>query len=203
MPERRPQRKPHPKAAPLAHDPQDASSASAATRAVAELSEAWATLTPNGRKARYGVTYIRSICAQAGVGFHENSPDEDVLAVDCDIKFPIGIVSAQVKCTSQLTIQGNTASWPVKKEWVDKWQQNCLPVYFVIVMVPASASDWIEHDPAKGTFQRTAAFWRRIRSDERIGARIAIPKDQRFQASTLGLWYSDFLATFGPPGGKP
>src|SRR2546423_1799545 len=92
----------------------DGSSAKAATEAMAALSGAWTTLTPEGRKARYGVAYIRSICAQAGVNLQEMSPDEDVLVVDCDIKFPRGNVSAQIKCTGGLTIRGRSASWPVK-----------------------------------------------------------------------------------------
>ena len=167
------------------------------------MSEAWATLTPDGRKARYGVTYVRSICAQAGVNLQEMSPDEDVLAVDCDIKFPRGIVSAQVKCTSGLKIGGRSASWPVKDEWVRKWQANLLPVYFIIVIVPGEAAEWIKHDPIEGTFHRTAAYWRRIHRDEEIGKRISVPKSQRFQESTLNLWYSDLLAIFNPAGGKP
>jgi len=60
----------------------DRSTVDAATEAVAKLLEAWATLTPDRRKARYGVAYVRSICAQAGVNLQEMSRDEDVLAVD-------------------------------------------------------------------------------------------------------------------------
>jgi hypothetical protein len=47
------------------------------------LSVPCATLPDTGRRARYGVAYLRTICAQAGVGVKETSPDEDVLAVDC------------------------------------------------------------------------------------------------------------------------
>jgi hypothetical protein len=187
--------------APVARD---ASSAKAATEAMAALSGAWTTLTPDGRKARYGVSYVRSICAQAGVSFNETSPDEDVLAVDCDITFRAGAkVSVQVKCTSGFKITGRSISWPVKTEWVKKWQERWLPVYLVIVIVPIDAAAWIKHDPAEGTFHQTAAFWRRIRQDERIGARISIPKNQRLQESTLALWHSDFLETFNPAGGAP
>jgi hypothetical protein len=174
----------------------------AATEALARLSEAWATLTLNGRKARYGVSYVRSICAQAGAGFRENEPDEDVLAVDCDIKFAEGNVSAQVKCTSGRTIRGRSASWPVKPEWVKHWQQAVLPVYFVLVIVPGEIGEWIKHDPDEGTFHQTAAYWRRICRDEQIGSSISLPKDQRLQASTLGLWHSDLLDVFNPGGGR-
>lgn len=175
----------------------------AATEAIAKLSEAWTTLTPDGRKARYGVAYVRSICAQAGVSLQEMSPDEDVLAVDCDITFRAGAhVSVQVKCTSGFKISGRSISWPVKTEWVKKWQERWLPVYFVTVIVPIDAAEWIKHDPAEGTFHHTAAFWRRIRRDEHIGTRISIPKSQRLQSSTLALWHSDFLETFNSAGGK-
>jgi hypothetical protein len=165
------------------------------------LSVAWATLSVNARKARYGVAYVRSICAQAGVTLNETSADEDVLAVDCDIKFVAGSVGVQVKCTSGLTIGGRSASWPTKQEWVRKWQDSRLPVYLVLVIVPPDAQNWIEHPPG-GTFHLTAAFWRRIRPDETIGSRINIPKDQRFEASTLGQWHSDLIEGFAPTGSR-
>lgn len=57
-------------------------------------------LSVSARKARYGVAYLRSVCAQAGVGLSETSADEDVLAIDCDVKFAEGVVGVQVKCTS-------------------------------------------------------------------------------------------------------
>jgi hypothetical protein len=189
--------------APVASATEDASSAKAATDALAALSEAWATLTLDGRKARYGVAYVRSICAQAGVPCHENMPDEDVLAVDCDIKIAGVTVTAQVKCTSTLTIRGRSISWPVKTEWVKKWQDAWLPVYFILVIVPADSADWIDHDRVKGTFHRTAAYWRRIRPDQQIGTRISIPKEQRLQVATLDLWYADLLETFNAIGGRP
>jgi len=50
--------------AAVASATEDASSANAATDDLAALSEAWATLTSDVRKARYGVAYVRSICAQ-------------------------------------------------------------------------------------------------------------------------------------------
>jgi len=121
--------------------------------------------------------------------------------VDGEIGFAEARVSVQVKCTSTRKIRGRSISWPVKTEWVNNWQQCRLPVYFVIVIVPAEPAAWIEHDPADGTFHRTAAYWRRIRRDERIGSRISIPKGQRLQASTLGLWHSDLLEIFNPSGG--
>lgn len=175
--------------------PEDASVTTA--KAATKLPEAWADLTLDGKKARYGVSYVRTICAQGGLIFSENSPDEDVLAVDCDIKMAGASVSAQVKCTSTRTITGRSVSWPVKPEWVNKWQRARLPVYFILVVVPAESADWIEHDPVKGTFHRTAAYWRRILRDEQIGTRISISKKQRLQVSTLDLWCLDLIEDLG------
>ena len=62
------------------------------------------------RKARYGVSYIRNLCAQAGLRFGETEQDEDVLAVDCEIKYREANVGVQVKCTSSLKIVGRSAS---------------------------------------------------------------------------------------------
>jgi hypothetical protein len=97
-------------------------------------------------KARYGLAYLRSICSQAGVGFTETSPDEDVYAVDADVKFPEGTVSIQVKCTGGFRIGGKSASWKIEPEWRDKWNRSKIPVYFVLVMLdPDSRPDWVTH----------------------------------------------------------
>jgi Domain of unknown function (DUF4365) len=173
-----------------------------AAAGVPALSAAWSTLSLNGQKARYGVAYVRSICAQAGVGLDETSPDEDVLAADCAVRFAVANVSVQVKCTSGLTIRGRSASWPIRREWAKKWQESWLPVYFVLVIAPDDADEWIDQRD-DGTFHRTAAFWRRIRRDESLGSRIDIPKSHRLQASTLGLWHADLMEIFTPAGSGP
>src|SRR3954447_7261777 len=94
---------------------------------VAPLSVPTCTLSPNGQRARYGVSYVRNICAQAGFGLNETSPDEDVLATDCDVVFMEANVRVQVKCTSGLTLGGKTKSWQLKSAWLRKWEQSLLP----------------------------------------------------------------------------
>jgi hypothetical protein len=58
------------------------------------------TFTDNARKARYGVAYFRTICAQAGVSFTETSADEDNMAVDGLVSFARSSSRVQLKCTS-------------------------------------------------------------------------------------------------------
>jgi Domain of unknown function (DUF4365) len=160
------------------------------------VSAATAILRPNACQSRYGVAYLRSVCAQAGVGLNETSPDEDVLATDCDVQFREGNVRVQVKCTSGYDIAGRSASWPVKDHWLRAWGSAKLPVYLLLVIVPKTISDWVEHQE-EGTFHRTAAFWRRLRMEE-IGSRLHIPKTQRFSESTLMQWHADLLTVFVP-----
>jgi hypothetical protein len=156
------------------------------------------TLSPNGQKARYGVSYVRNVCAQAGFGLSETPPDEDVLATDCDIQFAEGNVRVQVKCTSGLSLGGKTKSWRLKPEWLRKWDKSLLPVYFVLVVVPSKEPSWLEHRP-DGTMHRTAAFWQRVRT-EQLGNSISISKAQRLTAATLISWHRDLLAVFQPRG---
>jgi hypothetical protein len=92
-------------------------------------------LSDNACKARYGVTYLRALCNQAGLPPTETSPDEDALAIDCMIAFPMGVILAQVKCTSQFKLRGKTASWPIKLHWQKNWEQLRHPVYFVMVII--------------------------------------------------------------------
>lgn len=158
------------------------------------LSGSCAFLDSNRRKARYGVTYVRNLCAQAGVGFEETSPDEDVLAVDCEVKFVEASVRVQVKCTSSLKATGRSASWPVEEGWLRKWADSRLPVYIVVVMVSPESDSWIEHR-RKDTLHNTAAFW--VRVDGLTDAkRVRIPKANRLQSSTFTLWRNEMLAGF-------
>lgn len=156
----------------------------------------WSTLSPNGQRARYGVSYLRNICAQAGVGCVETSPDEDVLAVDCEVVFAEGIVRVQVKCTSSFTLASKTKYWKLKAEWLGKWGQSLLPVYFVIVVVPKSEASWLAH-PLDGTMHMTAAFWRRVPLSFAAKS-LSIPKTQRLTATTIATWHIDMLAAFSP-----
>jgi hypothetical protein len=162
------------------------------------LSAPSCTLSPNGQRARYGVSYVRNVCAQAGFGLNETSPDEDVLATDCDILFAEGNVRVQVKCTSGSSLGGKTKSWRLKPEWLRKWDQCHLPVYFILVVVPSKEPSWLEHR-ADGTLHRTAGFWQRVRT-EQLGKSISIPRTQRLTASTLPSWHRDLLAVFQPGG---
>lgn len=177
--------------------PRDAAGRTGAQPTVT-LSQALRTLDPNGQKARYGLSYLRAICAQAGVGMDENSPDEDVLATDCTIKFREGYVCVQVKCTSTLKVKGRSASWPLDEGWVRKWEDCLLPVYFVLVIVPDDSGAWLDHRPGD-TVHRAAAFWCRIRPDQ-LGSRINVPKSQRLTAATLERWHADLIDVFTPGG---
>ena len=154
----------------------------------------FSTLDENQRKARYGVTYLRNVCAQAGVGFEETPPGEDVLAVDCEVKFAESSVRVQVKCTSRLTIKGLTKSVDLDKVWRLKWSQSIIPVYILIVIVPTNSSTWLEHTD-EGTMHKTAAFWARV-DFGMVKRSIKIPKSQRLTADTMKVWHEDLLAPF-------
>lgn len=162
--------------------------------AAPNVSEGPGTLDSNRRKARYGVAYLRSICSQAGVPMQENSPDEDVLAVDCDVKFAEGPVLVQLKCTSRLTLAGRRASVALRPEWCTKWSRQRVPVYLVLVIVPKDVGVWLAHQ-AVGTFHATAAYWVRVHGDE--GASVHVPKKQRLTAETFAQWHQELLACFG------
>ena len=152
------------------------------------------TLSASGQKARYGISYLRNICAHAGVGLTETSPDEDVLAVDCDVSFPAASVRVQVKCTSSFKIGGYSASWSIKPQWREKWQDSAVPVYFVIVIVPSKLPLWLDHNSG-GTFHHTAAFWSKIDASK-LGTTISVPKSNRLTMATLPEWNNDLLACF-------
>jgi hypothetical protein len=129
---------------------------------------------------------------------NEWAGDEDVLAVDCSIEFAEAAVRVQVKCTSQFTVAGRSASWPLEEGWVRSWSKHAVPVYFVLVIVGPDIPTWLHHHE-NGTSHHAAAFWRRLPPPE--GAtRLSVPKEQRLTADTLDQWRQDLLASFTPGG---
>lgn len=154
------------------------------------------TLSSTGSKARFGVAYVRAVCSQAGVGFSETSPDEDVLAVDGQVDFAISPARVQIKCTGRFRIPGRkTASWQAEESWLGKWRRSMIPVYFVLVVVdPDDQLEWLHHQD-NGTLHRAAAFWVRVdRLPDR--SRITVPRDQRLTADTLPLWAAEVAECF-------
>lgn len=153
-------------------------------------------------KSRFGVAYVRAVCSQAGVGFQETSPDEDVLAVDGSVDFEIAPARVQVKCSGQSRLKGgSTATWPIRESWRQRWQRSGVPVYFVLVIVdPDDQVSWLHHQD-KATLHRAAAFWVRLDTLP-DGQNIAVPKAQRLTADTLRSWAEDVRASFdGSAGG--
>ncbi|MEU6971387.1 DUF4365 domain-containing protein [Kitasatospora aureofaciens] len=155
------------------------------------------TLSQNGAKGRYGVSYVRSIVSQAGVGFTETSPDEDVLAVDATVDFALAPARIQIKCTAGFSIAGKSATWQSELYWREQWSQSLLPVYFVLVILDVDdRPQWIHHHET-GTDHRAAAFWVRVNQTE-TGDKIRIPKSQRLTADVLRLWHQEVEACFTP-----
>jgi hypothetical protein len=147
-------------------------------------------LPENQVKARYGVSYVRAICSQAGVGFKEWDPDEDFLAIDADVRFRRGSVSVQVKCTSRFKIRGHSATWPAEVSWRNAWTDCYNPVYFVLVIIDLpDPGGWLIHTD-DGTLHRAAAFWVRV-DNLSESSDIKIPKHQRLTTTTLIQWAAD------------
>jgi hypothetical protein len=155
-----------------------------------------ATLSQNGRKARYGVAYLRSIFSQAGVGFTETSIDEDVSAIDGTVNFHEFDTRIQVKCTSTLKLSGRSISWKLDQLWREKWSRNHNPTYFVLVIIDTDKQiDWVTHH-VDGTRHKSGAFWVRV---DNIGdaKSIKIPKVNRFTLDTVSEWHVECLANVG------
>lgn len=151
------------------------------------------------QKARYGISYLRNICAQSGVPLTETEPDEDVMAVDCSVNFYEADVRVQVKCTSQYELANDrNLRWPIEEGWIRKWDRSFLPVYFVLVIVPEDSHTWLDH-PDDGTMHLTAAYWRRIEPDQLVSS-ISILRTQRLTVDTMKVWHTDLMSVCYPDG---
>ena len=76
------------------------------------LESAHVNFTDNGRRARYGAAYMRSLCAHAGALFTESSIDEDIMAIDGAVDFARMPVRVQIKCTSKFSVPGGKFTLP-------------------------------------------------------------------------------------------
>lgn len=151
-------------------------------------------LTLPVRKGRYGVAYLRAVCAQAGVGLNETAPDEDVYAIDCDLKYGPLTLPVQVKCTAQHTLPPEKAPWlDVHSDWAEKWDASVLPVHLVLVVVQVDPKSWLEHQD-DGTWHPSAAYWIKWVKGHR--GRTWFPVEQRVDAATVTGWYESAMAGF-------
>ncbi|MEJ7648686.1 MAG: DUF4365 domain-containing protein [Nakamurella sp.] len=159
------------------------------------LSPMMSTLELNGAKARYGVSYLESICSAAGVPITESRPDADVRAIDCQVEFPEGNVYVQVKCSAQrISPKAETIRWALDERWIEKWARFADPVYFLIVHIRRSPV-WIDHQAAS-TVHYAQALWERVDAS-RLDKAIRVPVANQFTAATLPLWHADLLAGHG------
>lgn len=141
----------------------------------------------DGAKSRYSQAYLSSICSQSGHTLQEGRQDEDCWAVDTTVDLTAASVLVQLKCTSspKATRKGDYRI-PLKQHWVDSWSSKMVPVYVMLVVVPPGQDEWIEQGDGQ-TVHRTHAYWERFDPKAHTKS-IVLPKNQRFQASTLTTW---------------
>lgn len=142
--------------------------------------------TDSGRKGRYGVAYLRSLAAHAGIGFKENSPDEDVDAIDVSLSFGRASAEVQVKCSAQWKVGLGGATLDLEPLWIRKWADSYHPVYVVLVKVPSVVDDWITVKTAT-TLHHAVAFGKRF--DPNVHTRtMKFTKGDRLTSETLYDW---------------
>lgn len=152
----------------------------------------------NSQKGRYGVAYLRNICAQSGYGMSETSPGEDAMAIDCKIECYSGDIRVQVKCTEKdFTSQLDHLSMPVEDGWKEKWSAyGIYPAYFLVVRVPRGCDNWIVQNGDHTTLHQTAAYWTKI-DVASIGSSIKVSKSKRFTSETVSAWENELLRLNG------
>lgn len=144
---------------------------------------------------RFGVMYVRSILAQAGVVHSEVAGGEDHLAVDLALLFPVGPVTVQVKTGTKRPNKDGSISVPTTGEWRDKWRQAKTPVYLIYVRLEKRPpAHWIEHAELRTTVHARAQW---VRVNSLSVASVKVPVSNRLTATTLDGWVDDFERAFG------
>ena len=169
--------------------------ASPTTGAVTRLhASANTNFTDNGRRGRYGAAYLRGLAAHAGVGLTENSPDEDVDALDVTLRFARASVEVQIKCTSAFQVGNRNATLFLEEAWVRKWADRLSPIYVVLVKVPSLIDEWIEPRPA-ATTHKAVAFGLRFDA-KRHKQSMKFSRADRLTSETLYEWRDEVYAHY-------
>ncbi|NYI75877.1 DUF4365 domain-containing protein [Nocardioides panzhihuensis] len=150
----------------------------------------------NRRRGRYGVAFVRSLCAQAGVGFFETPADEDTDAIDAMIKFTRGSVPVQVKCTGQFKVGEGNATLDLDPGWVAKWSAEHIAPYVILVKVPSAVPDWLDHGAGDRTLHRALALATRF-DPAHHRTSITFTRADRMSTETLYRWSDDLDAFYG------
>lgn len=142
---------------------------------------------------RFGVTYVRKVCAQAHVGFSENDPDEDVLAVDGAIALAPALTRVQVKTSTHYSLRANqgTISLKITPAWREKWRVNLHPAYLILVLLERNIGNWFRYGNTD-TLAGAYALWTRIDNLPASATHVYLNRTQRFTAQTVRDW-SDYL----------
>lgn len=149
-------------------------------------------------QARYGMSYLESVCAHYGVPCLPTPADADVMAIDATIPFADSDTRIQVKCTTrQFTERDPHISWPVTDAWVEQWRRNKNATYLVLVVVPQDLSQWVDYTADLATLHHTAAYWAQVNNLPEGARSVRVPKHNRFTALTLRDWSQNLGGGYG------
>lgn len=153
-------------------------------------------LDSNHAKSRYSLSYLFSVCAQAGRTATETRQDEDVHAVDAWVKLAGATVYVQLKCTEAPNRTATGIRVDFEDGWIEKWREEKLPVYIVLVVVPPGQTDWIEHLEDESTLHKAVAYWGRF-DPESSKKSITLSLTDRLTLDTMDRWQQDVDDVFG------
>lgn len=151
------------------------------------------TLWATARTGRFGVAYVRSVVASAGVGFDETTADEDVLAVDGTFQFDVAPIRVQIKATKTQSFNGNDEiKVQVTDEAWAKWQTAILPEYAVLVVIgePDEAA-WLNQSRPGVTDVPAAAYWTPVSGPDvtQTSGSLTFSQKNRFTVDTVSEIY--------------
>ena len=150
------------------------------------------------RQAWYGPAYVETICAQAGYLWTAGPAEGDVHSFDGTLTVhPGSTVSVQVKCRRKAF--SSSASYRIKPAWRQNWEVLDLPAFMVVVVVPGTVSNWVQHEvqPTRRTIHDSSAYWARIDPLLPGQKSVKVMASDRFTADTIPTWcdmYQDAIS---------
>ena len=149
----------------------------------------------NQQKEQFSIAYVRAVASVAGYNTYKPEVDDDSVDFGIAAKGPFTTVHSprlemQLKCTSMNEIDDVNIRFPLKLKNYDDLRNELvmIPRLLVVVVVPESVDDWIEHEE-EGLTLRRCGYWLSLRgrseTTNETTVTVRLPRTNRLTVDAL------------------
>lgn len=160
-----------------------------------------AAIGMTARSEEFSAAYVAQVCAQDGFQFITHR--QDYQAIDGDIVFRETNLRVQLKSTTQEKYWKDNFSFPLYKEWLEKWAVSKIPVILVLVVINSPDGKWANHDndllsfPVRGYWTRVDEFAKNNLYMEAQSKVVSLGTEDRVTSHSIRDWHDVAMSAFG------